>query len=57
LLYFHLPETVASLLKLVELWKGLIVLPYLVSLVEMNGKSRPLRKWVPRLVGKDVQSL
>jgi hypothetical protein len=39
LLYFHLPKTVASFLKLVKLWKGLIVLPCLVSLVEMNEKS------------------
>jgi hypothetical protein len=29
-------------LKLVELCKGLIVLPCLVYLVEMNGTSRPL---------------
>jgi hypothetical protein len=30
----------------VELWKGLVVLPCLVSSVEMNGKSRSLGKWV-----------
>jgi hypothetical protein len=32
-------ETVAGFLKLGELCKGHIVLPYLVSLVEINGKS------------------
>jgi hypothetical protein len=32
-------ETVAGFLKLVELCKGLVVLPCLVSSVEMNGKS------------------
>jgi hypothetical protein len=36
------PESVAGFLKLVELWKGLVVLSYFVSLVEMNGTSRPL---------------
>jgi hypothetical protein len=35
-------ETVAGFLKLVELCKGLVVLPCLVSSVEMNGTSRPL---------------
>jgi hypothetical protein len=35
-------ETVADFLKLVELCKGVIVLPCLVSSVEMNGTSRPL---------------
>jgi hypothetical protein len=35
-------ETVAGFLKLVELCKGLVVLPYLVSSVEINGTSRPL---------------
>jgi hypothetical protein len=35
-------ETVAGFLKLVELCKGLVVLPCLISLVEMNGTSRPL---------------
>jgi hypothetical protein len=50
-------ETVAGFLKLVELCKGLIVLPCLVSSAEMNGKSRFLGKWVTRLVGKDVQPL
>jgi hypothetical protein len=34
-----LAETVAGFLELVELCKGLIVGSYLVSLVEMNGKS------------------
>jgi hypothetical protein len=32
-------ETIAGFLKLVELCKGLIVLPCLVSSLEMNGKS------------------
>jgi hypothetical protein len=32
-------ETVAGFLKLVELCKDLVVLPCLVSSVEMNGKS------------------
>jgi hypothetical protein len=35
-------KTVASFLKLVELCKGLVVLPCLVSSVEMNETSRPL---------------
>jgi hypothetical protein len=50
-------EIIAGFLKLVELHKGLVVLPCLVSLVEMNGKSQSLDKWVTRLVGKDVQPL
>jgi hypothetical protein len=50
-------ETVAGFLKLVELCKGLVVVPCLVSSVEMNGKSPSLGKWVTRLVGKDVQPL
>jgi hypothetical protein len=37
-LYFLLPKTVAGLLKLVELWKGLVVVPCLISSVEMNVK-------------------
>jgi hypothetical protein len=45
-------KTIAGFLKLVELCKGLVVLPCLVSSVEMNGKSRSLGKWVTRLVGK-----
>jgi hypothetical protein len=48
-------ETVAGFLKLAKLCKGLVVLPCLVSLVEMNGNSGPLSKWLTRLVGKDVQ--
>jgi hypothetical protein len=32
-------ETVAGFWKLVELCKGLVVVPYLVSSVGMNGKS------------------
>jgi hypothetical protein len=38
-LCFLLPESVAGFLELVELRKGLVVLPYLISLVEMNGTS------------------
>jgi hypothetical protein len=44
-LCFLLPESVAGFLELVELWKGLVVLPCLVSSVEMNGTSRPLGNW------------
>jgi hypothetical protein len=33
---FLLPETAMGFLKLVELWKGFVVLPCLVSSVEMN---------------------
>jgi hypothetical protein len=50
-------ETVAGFLKLVELCKGLVVLPCLISSVVMNRKSRSLDKRVTRLVGKDVQPL
>jgi hypothetical protein len=56
-LCFLLPESVAGFLELVELCKGLVVLPCLVSSVEMNVISRPLGKWVIRLMGKDVQPL
>jgi hypothetical protein len=35
-LCFLLPESVTGFLKLVELWKSLVVLPCLVSSVEMN---------------------
>jgi hypothetical protein len=35
-------ETVADFLKLVELCKGLVVLPYLASLVEVYGIHDPL---------------
>jgi hypothetical protein len=45
-------ETVAGFLKLVELCKGLVVLPCLISSIEMNGKSWSLGKWVTWLVGK-----
>jgi hypothetical protein len=34
---FELPRTVAGFLKLVELYKGLIVLPCLTSLVDVYG--------------------
>ena len=50
-------ETVAGFLRIVELYKGLVVVPCLVSSVEINGKSRSLGKWVTRLVGKDAQPL
>jgi hypothetical protein len=56
-LCFIILESVAGFLELVELWKDLVVLPYLVSSVEMNGISRPLVKLVTRLVGKDVQPM
>ena len=52
-----LPETVVSLLELVELWKNLVVLPCIVSSVKMNEISRPLGRWVTRLVWKDVQPI
>jgi hypothetical protein len=55
--YIALLINVAVFRKLVELCKGLVVVPCLVSSVEMNGKSRSLGKWVTRLVGKDVQPL
>jgi hypothetical protein len=45
-LHWNFLETVADFLKLVELCKGLIGLPYLASLVEVYGKSRSLGKWV-----------
>jgi hypothetical protein len=35
-------ETVAGFLKLVELYKGLVVLPCLASLVEVYGIHDPL---------------
>jgi hypothetical protein len=35
-------ETVAGFLKLVELCKGLVVLPCLASLVEVYGSRNPL---------------
>jgi hypothetical protein len=35
-------KTVAGFLKLVELWKCLIVLPYLVSSVEIYGIHDPV---------------
>jgi hypothetical protein len=48
-------ETVAGFLKLVELCKGLVVVPCLASLVELYGSDQPRGKWVTRLVGKDAQ--
>jgi uncharacterized protein YggT (Ycf19 family) len=56
-LCFLLPKCVAGFLELVKLWKCLVVLPCLVSSVEMNGISRPLGKWVAWLMGKYVQPL
>jgi hypothetical protein len=50
-------DTVAGFLRIVELCKGLVVVPCLVSSVEINWKSRSLGKWVTRLVGKDAQPL
>jgi hypothetical protein len=41
-LHWSFLEIVAGFLKLVKLCKGLIVLPYLASLVEVYGKSRSL---------------
>jgi hypothetical protein len=38
-------ETVAGFLKLVELGKGLVVLPYFASLVEVYGIHDPLSRW------------
>jgi hypothetical protein len=50
-------KTVMGFRKLVELCKGLVVVPCLVSSAEMNGKSRSQGKWVTRLMGKDAQPL
>jgi hypothetical protein len=36
-LCFLLPKTVAGILELVELWKGLVVLPCFASLVKVYG--------------------
>jgi hypothetical protein len=41
-LHWSFLETVAGFLKLVELCKGLIVLPCLASLVEVYGSDYPL---------------
>jgi hypothetical protein len=41
-LHWSFLETVVGFLKLVELYKGLIVLPYLASLVEVYGIHDPL---------------
>jgi hypothetical protein len=38
----ELPRTVAGFLKLVELRKGLVLLPCLTSLVEVYGSHDPL---------------
>jgi hypothetical protein len=39
-----LPESIAGSLMLIELWKGLVVLPYVFSSVDMNGSRDPLSK-------------
>jgi hypothetical protein len=49
--------TVPGFLKLVELCKGLIVVPCLASLVEVYGVRSTRGKWVTQLVGKDAQPL
>jgi hypothetical protein len=41
-LHWSVLETVAGFLKLVELCKGLVVLPCLTSLVEVYGSRDPL---------------
>jgi hypothetical protein len=41
-LYFLLPETIAGFLMLVELWKGLVVTPYLASSEEVYGIHDPV---------------
>jgi hypothetical protein len=41
-----LPRTVAGFLKLVELCKGLVVLPFLASLVEVYGVHKTHGRWV-----------
>ena len=45
-LHWSFLKTVAGFLKLVELCKGLVVLPGLASLEEVYGKSRSLGRWV-----------
>jgi hypothetical protein len=45
-LHWSFLETVTGFLKLVELCKGLIVLPCLAYSVEVYGKSRYLSIWV-----------
>jgi hypothetical protein len=50
-------ETVAGFLKLVELCKGLIVLPYLASLVEVYGAHATLWQMGNLTCGYRVQPL
>jgi hypothetical protein len=50
-------ETVVGFLKLVELCKGLVVVPCLASLLEVYGSNQLRHKRVTRLVGKDAQPL
>jgi hypothetical protein len=52
-----LTEIVVGFMKLVELWKCLVVGPCLISSVDMNGKSQSLGKRVTLLLGKDAQPL
>jgi hypothetical protein len=40
--YITLLRTIAGFFKLVELWKGLIVLPYLASFVKVHGIHDPM---------------
>jgi hypothetical protein len=39
---FPLSSTVAGFLELVELWKGLVVLPYIASSIEVYGIHDPV---------------
>jgi hypothetical protein len=50
-------ETVAGFLKLVELCKGLAVVPCLASLVEVYGVRSTTWKMGNMTCGKDVQPL
>jgi hypothetical protein len=52
-----LPRNCSGFSKLMELCKGLVVLPCLASSAEVYGKSRSLGRWVTWLMGKDVQPL
>jgi hypothetical protein len=56
-LCFLRPETVVGFLKLVELCKGLVVSPCLLTLVVFKGLRNPRQKGGSRLVGKDVPPL
>jgi hypothetical protein len=56
LCFLH-PKIVVGILELVELWKGLVVVPCLASSLEVYGVPSTCGKWVTRFVGKDVQPL